>query len=141
MKSGDFAGVEIWYEVHKFTIELCVPTDFDHFDTLPYTMITIPDSIIVVPVYISSERVDIIPKNGTFNRIALFFDIISTLPLELAAGVLMMLSDIVIIVYCKVSEWSKSVGAYILIVNSCTSYQISTLTKCSIFTVFTRVHG
>ena len=83
-------------------------------------MVTIPDSIIVVPVYISSERVDIIPKNGTFNRITLFFDTISTLPLEPAIGVSMMLSDTVIIVYYKVSEWSKSVGTCILIVNLCT---------------------
>ena len=70
---------------------------------------TLPDSIIDVPIYTSSERVDIIPKNGTFNRITLVLDMISTLPLELAIGVSMMLSDIVIIVYCEVSEWSKSV--------------------------------
>ena len=53
-----------------------------------------------------SGRVDIIPKNGTFDRITLFFDMISTLPVELAVGVSMMLSDIVTIVYYKVSEWS-----------------------------------
>ena len=60
------------------------------------------------------------PKNGTFDRITLFFDMISTLPLELAVGVSMMLSDIVTIVYYKVSEWSKSVGTCILIVKLCT---------------------
>ena len=65
-----------------------------------------PDSIIDVPIYTLSGRVDIIPKNGTFDRITLFFDMISTLPLELAVGVSMMLSDIVTIVYYKVSEWS-----------------------------------
>ena len=83
---------------------------------------TLTDSIIDVPIYTSSGRVDIIPKNGTFNRIILVFDMISisTLPLELAIGVSMMLSDIVIIVYYKVSEWSKSVGTCILIVNLCT---------------------
>ena len=45
---------------------------------------------------------------------------ISTLPLEVAIGVSMMISDLVIIVYYEVSEWSKSVGTCILIVNSCT---------------------
>ena len=83
-------------------------------------MITIADSIIDVPIYTSSERVDIIPKNGTFNRIPLIFDMISTLSLELVIGVSMMPSDIVIIVYYKVSEWSKSVGTCILIENLCT---------------------
>ena len=81
---------------------------------------TLTDSIIDVPIYTSSGRVDIIPKNGTFNRITLVFDMISTLPLELAIGVTMMLSDIVIIVYCKVYEWSKSVGTCIFIVKLCT---------------------
>ena len=83
-------------------------------------MITLPDSIIDVPIYTSSGRVDIIPKNGTFNGITLISDMISTFPLELAIGVSMMLSDIVIIVYYKVSEWSKSVGTCILIENLCT---------------------
>ena len=81
---------------------------------------TLTDSIIDVPIYTSSGKVDIIPKNGTFNRITLVFDMISTLPLELAIGVSMMLSDIVIIVYGKVSEWSKSVVTCILIENLCT---------------------
>ena len=81
---------------------------------------TLTDSIIDVSIYTSSGRVDIIPKNSTFNRITLVFDMISTLSLELAVEVSMMLSDIVIIVYHKVSEWSKSVGTCILIVNLCT---------------------
>ena len=59
-------------------------------------------------------------KNDTFNGIGLFFDMISTLPLKLALGVSMMVSDIVIIEYDKVSEWSKAVGTCILIVNLCT---------------------
>ena len=83
-------------------------------------MMTLPDSIIDSLLYASSERVDIIPKNGTLNRITLFFDMISTLPLKLAIGVSMMLSDIVTIVCYKVSEWSKSVGTCILIVKLCT---------------------
>ena len=45
------------------------------------------------------------PKKGTFDRITLFFGMISTLPLELAVGVSMMLSDIVATVYYKVFEW------------------------------------
>ena len=45
---------------------------------------------------------------------------ISTLSLELAIGVSMMLSGNVIIVYYKVSEQSKSVGTFILIVEMCT---------------------
>ena len=81
---------------------------------------TLPDSIIDVPIYTSSGKVDIISKNGTLDRITLVFDMISTLPLEVAIGVSMMLSDIVIIVCCKVSEWSKSVVTCILIENLCT---------------------
>ena len=57
------------------------------------------------------------PENGTLNRITpLFFDMTSALLLELAVGMSMVLSDIVIILYYKVSEWSKSVGICILIV-------------------------
>ena len=59
------------------------------------------------------------PKNGNFNRITLFFDMISTFPLELVIGVSMMLSDIVIIVYYKVSEWLKSLGTSISPVKLC----------------------
>ena len=84
-------------------------------------MITLSDSIIDVAIYTSSRRVDIIPKNGTFNRITLVFDMISTLSLELAIGVSMiMLSGNIIIVYYKVFEWSNSIGACILMVNLCT---------------------
>ena len=59
-------------------------------------------------------------KDATIDVIALFFGMISTLSLELAIGTSMMLSDIVIIVHYKVSETSKSVGAFILIVKLCT---------------------
>ena len=83
-------------------------------------MITISDSIIDVPIHSSSGRVDTIPKNGTLSAILMFFGIISTLPLELAIGTSMMLSDIVIIEYYKVSGALKSVGAFILIVKLCT---------------------
>ena len=55
-------------------------------------------------------------KNVTFDGIVLFFGMISTLPLELAIGTSMVLSEIVIIVYYKVSELSKSVGTLILVV-------------------------
>ena len=65
----------------------------------------------------SSDRVDIIPKNGSFYRITLFFDMISTLSLELAIGMSMVLSNIVILMYYKVSEQSKSVGACMLPIN------------------------
>ena len=64
----------------------------------------------------SSWRVDTMPKNGTFNRITLFFDVISSLPHELTVGVSMVLSDIVLIVYQKVSEHSNSIGLSILMV-------------------------
>ena len=84
------------------------------------TIVTISDSIIDVVIYTLSGRVDIIPKNGTFNGITLIFDMISTVSLELAIGVPMMVSDIVIIVHYKVSETSKSVGAFVLIVKLCT---------------------
>ena len=75
---------------------------------------TISDSIIDIPMTSSSGRVDIIPKNGSFYRITLFFDMISTLSLELAIGTSMVL------VYYKVSEPSKSVGTCILSVKLCT---------------------
>ena len=83
-------------------------------------MITISDSIIDVPMASSSERVDIMPKNRAITSIVAFFSIVSTLPPELGIGTSMMLSDIVIIVYYKVFERSKSVGTSILIVNLCT---------------------
>ena len=74
-----------------------------------------------VPIHTSSERVDIMPKYGTFDRMALFFSMILSLPLELAIGISIVLSDIVVIIWhYKVSEISKSVGAFILIVKLCT---------------------
>ena len=61
------------------------------------------------------------PENGTLNRITpLFFDMTSALLLELAVGMSMVLSDIVILMYYKVSEQSKSVGTCILSVKLCT---------------------
>ena len=48
--------------LHKFTGRIDVPTDFNHSDTLQYTMVAIADSIIDVSTHTSSERVDIIPK-------------------------------------------------------------------------------
>ena len=83
-------------------------------------MITISDGIIDAPMANSSGRVDTMLKYYTFEVIALFFDMILSLPLELAIGMSMMPSDIVIIWYYKVSETSKPVGACNLIVKLCT---------------------
>ena len=69
-------------------------------------MITISDGIIDVPMATSSGRVDAILKNCTFDVIALFFGMILSLPLGLAIGTSMVLSDLVILVYYKISEWS-----------------------------------
>ena len=68
----------------------------------------------------SSGRVDIIPKNSVLLPKIVLFGMISTLPLELAIGTSMVLSEIVIRMYYKVSEQSKSVGTCILIVKLCT---------------------
>ena len=59
-------------------------------------------------------------KNATFDGIALFFGMISTLPLELWIITSMVLSEIVILVYYTVSEPSKSGGTFILVVKLCT---------------------
>ena len=83
-------------------------------------MITISDSIIDVQMASSSERVDIMPKNRAITLIVAFFSMVSTLPPELGIGTSMMLSDIVMIGYYKISETSKSVGAFLLIVKLCT---------------------
>ena len=83
-------------------------------------MITISDGTIDVPMASSSGRVDTMLKNYTFDVIALFFGMILSLPLEVAIGTSMLLSEIVIIVYYKVSETSKPVEAFNLIVKLCT---------------------
>ena len=79
-------------------------------------MITISDSSIDVPMATSSGRDNIMPKNRAITSKVYFFSMVSTLPLELAIATSMMLSGIVIIWYYKVSETSKSVGAFILLV-------------------------
>ena len=56
------------------------------------------------------------PKNGTFDRIGLFFGMILTLPLEVWIGTSMVPSKLVIPVHYKVSESPKSVVTLILIV-------------------------
>ena len=61
----------------------------------------------------SGGRVDTMPKKYTFDVIVVFFGMILSLPLELAIGTSIMLSDMAIIGYYKVSEASKSVGACI----------------------------
>ena len=68
----------------------------------------------------SSGRVDTTLEKYTFDVIALFFGMILSLPLQVGIGTSMMPSDIVTIAYRKVSEASKSVGAFILIVKFCT---------------------
>ena len=107
-------------DLHNFTGEIHVPTDFDGSDALQYTSITFLDSTIDVPMASSSGRVDIIPKNSVLLPKVVLFGMISTLPLELAIGTSMVLSEIVILVYYKVSEPSKSVGTCILSVKLCT---------------------
>ena len=67
----------------------------------------------------SSGRVDIMPENGTFTRIVLFFGMISTLTPEVWIGMSMMLSEIFIVVYYKVSEPSKSTGVFVLMFKLC----------------------
>ena len=59
------------------------------------------------------------PENDTFDGIILVFGMVLTLPLELSTGTSMVPSKIVMLVYYKVSEPSKSVGARILPVNLC----------------------
>ena len=78
---------------------------------------TISDSIIDVPIRRSNGRDDIIPKNATFDGITLFFGMILSFTLELWIGMSMMLSDMAMLVYYKVSESSKSVGTCISPVN------------------------
>ena len=82
-------------------------------------MRTISDSIIDTLIANSSGKVDIMSKNSVILLKVPFFGMVSTLQLELAIGTSMVLSDIVIIVYHKVSEWSKSVGTFISPVNLC----------------------
>ena len=79
-------------------------------------MITISDITIDIPIHSSNGRVDIMPNNATFDGIAQFFGMISTLPLVLTNGTSMVLSEMVILVYYKVSRPSKSVGTCIFIV-------------------------
>ena len=93
--------------MHKFSTKIHVPTDFDHSDTLQYTMITISDSIIVTPMASSSGRVDIMSKISVILLKVPFFGMISTLPLEVYIGTLMVLSGNVIRMYYKVYEPSK----------------------------------
>ena len=83
-------------------------------------MVTISDSTIDTPTVSSCGRDDIISENGVTLSKEAFFGMVSTLQLELAIGMSMMLFDIVILVYYKVSESSKSVVAYILVVKLCT---------------------
>ena len=79
------------------------------------------DGTIDIPMASSSGRVDAMLKNCTFDVISLFFGMILSFPLELAIGISMMLSDIVITGYYKVPETSKPAGVFVfLIVKLCT---------------------
>ena len=62
-------------------------------------------------------RVDIMSKNSVIPLKVLFFGMVSTLPLEVWIGMSMVLSNIVIRMYYKVPEQSKSVGACMLPIN------------------------
>ena len=96
-----------------------VPTYFDGSDTLSCTSITISDSTIDVPIDNSNGRVDIMQENAPLGRNVLFWGMISSLPLVVWIGTTMMLSEIIILAYYKVSEPSKSVGTCISPVNLC----------------------
>ena len=94
-----------------------VPTDFDVSDTLQCIIMMISDSIIDVPIRSSKVKDNIIPKNRVIPSKVAFFGMISSLPLDLRIGTSMMLSEMVILVYHKVSAPSKSVGTCISPVN------------------------
>ena len=72
---------------------------------------TILDTTIDVPLVSSNGKVDIMPKNGAITSKVAFFGMISTLPFKLWIGMSTVLSEMVILVYYKVSEPSKSVEA------------------------------
>ena len=79
----------------------------------------ISDITIDVPINGSNDKDDIMPKNRAIISKVACFGMVSTLPFELSIGTSMMLSEIVIIAYYKVSEQSKSVGTCISHVNLC----------------------
>ena len=56
------------------------------------------------------------PENGTFTTIVLFFGMISTLSPEVCIETSMMLSEMYVIVYYKVSGPSNYLGTSIFIV-------------------------
>ena len=80
---------------------------------------TVSDSTIDTPTVSSCERDDIISNNSVSLSKEALFDMVSTLQVEVAFGTSMVLSDIVMLVYYKVSEQSWSVGACILMVKLC----------------------
>ena len=69
-------------------------------------MRTISDSIIDTLTVSSCGRDDIMSENSVILLKVSFFGMVSIFQLELAIGTSMVLSDLVIIVYYKVSEWS-----------------------------------
>ena len=81
---------------------------------------TIPDSTIDTLTVSSCGRDDVMSKNIVILLKVPFFGMVTTLQLEVAIGTSMILSEIVMLVYYKVSKPSKSVETCILIVKLCT---------------------
>ena len=67
---------------------------------------TISDTTIDTPTVSLCERDDIMSKKSVILSKVPFFGMMSTLQLELDIGTSMVLSDIVMLVYYKVSKWS-----------------------------------
>ena len=73
-------------------------------------MITISDSTIDIPIASSSNRADVMSKNsGVILLRVPFSGMTLTLVLKVYIGTSMMLPDNVVMMYYKVSEWSKPV--------------------------------
>ena len=77
-------------------------------------MITISDSTIDIPTASSSNRADVMSKNsGVILLRVPFSGMTLTLVLKVYIGTSMMLPVSAIMMYYKVSEWSKPVGTSI----------------------------
>ena len=77
-------------------------------------MITISDSTIDIPTASSSNRADVMSKNsGVILLRVPFSGMTLTLVLKVYIGTSMMLPGNVVMMYYKVSEWSKPVGTSI----------------------------
>ena len=77
-------------------------------------MMTISDSTIDIPTASSSNRADVMSKNsGVILLRVPFSGMTLTLVLKVYIGTSMMLPGNVVMMYYKVSEWSKPVGTSI----------------------------